>query len=280
MSDLIIYEQNNRVEVSEVGNEKLLTEMKNIISECASIKGQGKDIAGVELVAMANELLKFILEKYSKYTISELSSIIKNGYALYGDEYVHVSISNCLTIVRKYDESIYNREKLAEVRKKPTEETQGSPLSRERDFKVSCYKMFKTAKNNYEEGNVTNFRIDFSYHLAYYHVLNEVDKEINQTKEERQRIWNDVIISIPNYQAGEIKLKQLEELSLGIIFEGKSEQQIKEDALRGRLFHLWAINHFDVDSRKPKNNLYKSSITASIKEFFEDKYTVIEEEPF
>jgi len=275
MSNNIIYEKENRIEISEIGNERLVKSIGSILVECSTIKGHGLEKEDADTAS--EKLTPFLLENYPKYTINELSNILRNGYALYGIEYSTVSISNCLAIVKKYDDNIYNREKLEEARNKPTEEIQGSPMSRERDFKVSCYKMFKTAKANYEEGKVTDFRIDFSYYLAYHHVLNEVDKSINQTKEERQRIWDEAKEAIPNYKAGEIKLKPLEELSLGIIFEGKPEKQIAEDMLRGRLFHFWAVNHFEVDSRRPKSDPYKSSVTASIKEFFEDKYAEIEE---
>lgn len=242
MSDLIKYDS-NRKEISVMPQEKIGEALIALLEECYSIKGQGSN-GGAELAAMAAQLAVFIQEKYTKYTIKELFYIVKNGYAFCGDEFVHVSVSNCLSIIKKYDENMYNREKLEEARRQPKEEIQGSPMSRAYDFAVENYRCFKNAKHLYEEGKVNDYKINFVFHRAYYHVLNEVDESINHTKEIRQEIWEDVKKYITECKYKELPNPKVYDTLMQLIFECKTESELADNALKGRLFHLWAINNF------------------------------------
>jgi hypothetical protein len=255
MNDLILYDQ-NRIEISQTKKDDLVTALRDIMLNCCQIKGHA---AGNDISVSAFQLADFIMKNYSKYTVNELSNILQNGYALNGDEYSIVSVSNCLTIIRKYDESIYNRTKLEEARKK---EMQGLEISPEIDFKVKCYNSFKNAKLDYEANRVTDFKINFVYHPAYQHVFNVVDNSINKTKEIRKELWEDVKRYISECRnSSEKEEKELNDTLIALCFEVSDEKTIRENSLKGRLFHLWAIENFNMKT-STKNN--QSSLISQI----------------
>lgn len=244
MSGMIIYEKNDRKELSSLKNENDFSAFEDrlyiALGECSLIIG--KRLKDEDQLTTTTILSQYIRQNYPNYTTEEIVSILKNGFISDGENYGNISASSCADILKKHFENQFNRDKLHEARSSQKEEVQDSKMSEEHDFKVRCYRSFKIAKLDYENDKVTDFKINFDYHTAYYHVLNEVDKSINQTNEVRQKLWVDIkkyisecrdkeaICSIDNF----IKL----------LFEFRTEQELAENALRGRLFHLWAINNF------------------------------------
>jgi hypothetical protein len=241
MTDLVIFKTKGRMELAKIKQGDLEKKLSVLLSACSQLMGQ--ELKGKPLIFATEQLSEILKNTYKRYDFSEIEQIFKNGFANYGTEYRNVSVTACISILKRFEEDTQNRDKLQKAIDNFSNIERGVLTEEERHFqeKKSQYLAFSRAKEKYEKGKITNSDIYFCFSLCYNHIKENLrDNSIDISIEKRREIWEKIKEMYENYNT--VNLSVL----TATLLQTVPPKIMQKTMFKSVLFHLWAVKNFEV----------------------------------
>jgi len=244
MSDLIVFKGSNRVAISVLQDKNAMSVLMETFTICSQMIGNV--LSKYDNNVLCTDILPILKKDYGKYDISEISQILKDGFAKYGIHYKNVCTSACCDILRKWEENPYNKEQLQKnidisENLKRGEETEEEKRYNELKTRIIG---FENAKKMYLEDNVTTDNIFFSFSNCYLYVKENLkDESIIISKEDGLKLLDEVK-DFYNQRFSEDNNDK--NLYLTLLKACPKEIMIKT-MFRSVLFHYWALTNFQIN---------------------------------